>query len=508
MWGCSEMHSRNNPSAESHLGIPRMLSMRFIICLIGMSNYFRKISMIEGFHHLRTANVKYRYIHPLLYSVTTARATTLSTSTTLNSKDPNISITDMNLVELKVLLKQLGGSPGTLRKADILALCKKLSQEEQQSLTTENTSAAIAVSATLDEAKSKVAKRNVRALKPILDGPNSMEMFQLPVIKGDIDSIGSNIVQDLSKIYSEKSKFGSGGESNLDSDYIMPPTAATRKGGNKTDGKTIINSSDIENPRSNSTELESVTLAVTEPVKSSSIREYTMGVTYNTSGSTEVRDLATGQHYWSHHPTGAFRDDRLHEGPQPIMGITAGGPGSGMGDMDITFLGTASCIPSLTRGVSCLAYRCKSDVWLFDCGEGSQQQMQKSRIKPSKINKIFITHLHGDHSFGLPGVLCLIGQSTMAEREKEKLLKKIDQNNNNNIDRFDNSKFDDDFVMDIYGPEGTRDFLRAAIQLTYSKVVNPYRIHELKNVPDLYHKNPKYRPPLPQVKNFDSPVSG
>ena len=118
--------------------------MRFIICLIGMSNYFRKISMIEGFHHLRTANVKYRYIHPLLYSVTTARATTLSTSTTLNSKDPNISITDMNLVELKVLLKQLGGSPGTLRKADILALCKKLSQEEQQSLTTENTSAAIA----------------------------------------------------------------------------------------------------------------------------------------------------------------------------------------------------------------------------------------------------------------------------------------------------------------------------------------------------------------------------
>ena len=465
-----------------------------------MSNYFRKITFIEGFNLFRTANVKYRYSYPILYSVTSARATTSSTTTTLTSMDSNDSISDMNLVELKILLKQLGGSPGTLRKADIIALCKKLSQDEQQSLTTENTSVARVVSATSNDSKSKPAKRNVRTLKPILDGPNSMEIFQLPVIKGDIDSIGSNIVQDLSKIYSEKSKFGSGGDSNLDSDYIAQPAAVTKTGGNKTHGKIISNSADIKSPTSNSTESESLTLVTAEPTKSSTIREYTMGVTYNTSGSTEVRDLATGQHYWSHHPTGAFRDDRLHEGPQPIMGLTAGGPGSGMGDMDLTFLGTASCIPSLTRGVSCLAYRCKSDVWLFDCGEGSQQQMQKSRIKPSKINKIFITHLHGDHSFGLPGVLCLIGQSTMAEREKEKSLKKIDQNINY-LDRFDNSKFDDDFVMDIYGPEGTRDFLRAAIQLTYSKVVNPYRIHELKNVPDLYHKNSKYRQPLPQVKN-------
>jgi len=135
----------------------------------------------------------------------------------------------------------------------------------------------------------------------------------------------------------------------------------------------------------------------------------------------------------------------------------------------------------------------QSDVWLFDCGESTQLQMQKSRVKPSRIKKIFLTHAHGDHSFGLPGVLCLIGQSTQEERELAKLASK------GNLGNFEAPE-----PIDIYGPEGTRDLVRATIQLTYSRVVAPFRVHELKNVPYLHDKCVKWRPPQPSVRTrFD-----
>ncbi|WP_028593653.1 ribonuclease Z [Paenibacillus assamensis] len=76
--------------------------------------------------------------------------------------------------------------------------------------------------------------------------------------------------------------------------------------------------------------------------------------------------------------------------------------------MDIYFLGTGAGMPSTTRNVSSLALRLTEErgtFWLFDCGEGTQHQLLSSPLKMSKCEFIFITHLHGDHLFGLPGFL-------------------------------------------------------------------------------------------------------
>ncbi|MBF8969433.1 MULTISPECIES: ribonuclease Z [unclassified Streptococcus] len=118
--------------------------------------------------------------------------------------------------------------------------------------------------------------------------------------------------------------------------------------------------------------------------------------------------------------------------------------------MELQFLGTSAGQPSKARNVSSLALKLLdeiNEVWLFDCGEGTQNQILHTSIRPRKVSKIFITHLHGDHIFGLPGFLS--SRAFQANEEQTDL--------------------------DIYGPVGIRSYVLNSLRLSGSRL--PYRIH-------------------------------
>lgn len=121
--------------------------------------------------------------------------------------------------------------------------------------------------------------------------------------------------------------------------------------------------------------------------------------------------------------------------------------------MDVTFLGTGSAYPSPCRGASAIVFRTEGECWLFDCGEGTQTQFMKSALKSGRITKIFITHLHGDHMFGLPGFLCTVSLQLGSTPTKQH--------------------------VDIYGPVGLRSFIQMSLEVSHSQLVFPYTVHEL-----------------------------
>jgi ribonuclease Z len=86
--------------------------------------------------------------------------------------------------------------------------------------------------------------------------------------------------------------------------------------------------------------------------------------------------------------------------------------------LKITFLGTSAGVPTRARNVSCVALRLpqRGEAWLFDCGEGTQHQLLRSDLNISQITRVFITHLHGDHVYGLMGLLATCGMSGHAAR--------------------------------------------------------------------------------------------
>jgi ribonuclease Z len=83
--------------------------------------------------------------------------------------------------------------------------------------------------------------------------------------------------------------------------------------------------------------------------------------------------------------------------------------------MKLTILGSSSALPTSERYPSAHVLNAHERLFLIDCGEGTQMQMRKNRIRFGKINHIFISHLHGDHIFGLYGLLStfsLMGRKT------------------------------------------------------------------------------------------------
>lgn len=121
--------------------------------------------------------------------------------------------------------------------------------------------------------------------------------------------------------------------------------------------------------------------------------------------------------------------------------------------MELTFLGTSAGVPTRTRNMTSIVLNLQqptaAEVWLFDCGEGTQHQFLHTALHPGKLNKIFITHLHGDHLFGLPGLLC------------------------------SRSMQGNSLPLTLYGPKGLREFVEVALRLSGSWTDYPLDIVEV-----------------------------
>jgi len=86
--------------------------------------------------------------------------------------------------------------------------------------------------------------------------------------------------------------------------------------------------------------------------------------------------------------------------------------------MQIVFLGTSCAKPTKERNHSAFFLSYGSGGLLFDCGEGTQRQLAIAGIKPTKITKIMISHWHGDHVLGVPGLVMSLGMSEYNETLK------------------------------------------------------------------------------------------
>jgi ribonuclease Z len=120
--------------------------------------------------------------------------------------------------------------------------------------------------------------------------------------------------------------------------------------------------------------------------------------------------------------------------------------------VQVTFLGTSSGVPTRARNVSAVALRLpqRAELWLFDCGEGTQHQFLRSELRVSQLRRIFVTHMHGDHVFGLPGLLASLGLAGSCGG------------------------------IDLYGPDPLRDYLEGVMRTSSTRIGYPLRTHRVR----------------------------
>lgn len=80
-----------------------------------------------------------------------------------------------------------------------------------------------------------------------------------------------------------------------------------------------------------------------------------------------------------------------------------------MEKFELHILGCGSALPTTRHFATSQVVNLRDKLFMIDCGEGAQMQLRKSRLKFSRLNHIFISHLHGDHCFGLMGLISTFG---------------------------------------------------------------------------------------------------
>jgi ribonuclease Z len=116
----------------------------------------------------------------------------------------------------------------------------------------------------------------------------------------------------------------------------------------------------------------------------------------------------------------------------------------------VVFLGTGGSVPTPTRGLPAVLIQRKGEQIMFDCGEGVQRQMIRAGCGFHRKMKILVTHMHGDHVLGLPGLM-----QTMALLDRERKL-------------------------DVYGPPGIREFLQCIKKTVQFALTFTVEIHEIE----------------------------